>query len=416
MNEPAASYPIRTATPDTVQAFVTPVMRAFGEETTDAEFEHWRPTTEPDRVIAAFDGETPIASAGAYTFRLTVPGGEVAAAGVTAVGVDPGYRRQGVLRSLMRRQLDDVRERGEPVAILWASESAIYQRFGYGLGTLGGAFEVERTRTAWLRPAAAGGRMRVVGPEEALAAFPPIYDRVRVETPGAVTRSEDWWRWRVLRDDEHHRYGAGPLLRYLCEVDGVAEGYALYRVKEEWDDRGPRSQLVVVEATAATNRAERTVWSFLFGIDLVRTIRAFRLSMPHPLLLELADPRGLGLTGRDGVWLRLVDMAAALAARRYWAADRIVLEVTDAFCPWNAGRWALETEGEAGSAVARVIRTDAPADLLADVADLAAAYLGAFRPSDLARAARVTELTPGALRRADALFAADRTPWCATGF
>jgi predicted acetyltransferase len=411
-----APYPIRTATADSLRAFFAPLAIAFGEEFTDAEFEDWRHTVEPDRTIAAFDGEAPIASAGAFTFRLTVPGGEVGAAGVTAVGVEPGHRRQGVLRSLMRHQLDDVRGRGEPVAVLWASESAIYQRFGYGLGTLNGSFEIERGRTAWLRPWEPEGRMRLVDEAEAFATFPPVYEQMRVVTPGALSRTEDWWRWGILRDAEYMRRGAGPKYRYLCEFDGVAEGYAVYRTKSEWDERGPKGQLLVVEAMALSPRAERAVWSFLFGIDLMRTTKAGRMPIPHPLLLELADPRALGIKAGDGLWVRLVDLAAALAARRYGAAGTLVLEVADAFCPWNAGRWRLTSIGDAGSAVATAERTDAPAELALDVADLAAAYLGAFRLSDLARAGRVEELAAGALRRADALFASDRTPWCATMF
>ncbi len=409
-------YPIRTATPETARSFLSPLVVAFGEEFTEAEFDDWLRTLEVERLIAAFDGETPVATAGAFTFRLTVPGGDVAAAGVTAVGVEPGHRRQGVLRSLMRHQLDDVRGRGEPVAILWASESAIYQRFGYGLGTLNGSFEIDRGRTAWLRPWAPEGRMRLVDEVEALATFPPVYELMRAATPGALTRTEDWWRWAILRDAEYMRHGASPKFRYVCEVDGAAEGYAIYRTKGEWDERGPKGQLLVVEAMAVTPRAERAVWSFLFGVDLMRTTKAGRAPLPHPLQLALADPRALGITAGDGLWVRLVDLPAALAARSYGAAGALVLEVSDAFCPWNAGRWRLVAAGEAGSAAAAVERTDAPADLALDVADLGAAYLGAFRLSDLARAGRVEELVTGALRRADVMFAADRSPWCATMF
>ncbi len=409
-------YPIRTATADALRSFLGPLVIAFGEDLTDAEFDDWRHTLEPDRLIAAFDGDAAIATAGAITFRLTVPGGEVAAAGVTAVGVEPGHRRQGVLRSLMRHQLDDVRGRGEPVAVLWASESAIYQRFGYGLGTLNGSFEIDRGRTAWLRPWEPEGRMRLVDETEALAAFPPVYERMRATTPGALSRSEDWWRWAILHDAEYSRRGASPKYRYVYEVDGSAEGYAIYRTKGEWDERGPKGQVLVVEAVTLTPRAERGVWSFLFGVDLMRTTKAGRVAVPHPLQLALADPRALGMTTGDGLWVRLVDLPAALAARRYGAAATLVLDVADAFCPWNAGRWRLSAAGEAGSAVATVERTDAPADLALDVADLAAAYLGTFRPSDLARVDRVEELVRGALRHADALFASDRTPWCVTMF
>jgi predicted acetyltransferase len=189
MSEKTAAHPIRTATPESVRAFLAPAMAAFGEELTDAEFEEWKHLLEPDRLIAAYDGETPIGTAGAYTFRMTVPGGDVAAAGVTVVGVEPGHRRQGVLRSLMRHQLDDVHARGEPVAILWASESVIYQRFGYGLGTLNGTFEIERGRTAWLRPWEPEGKLRLVDAAEALATFPAVYEQMRVVTPGALSRT-----------------------------------------------------------------------------------------------------------------------------------------------------------------------------------------------------------------------------------
>lgn len=416
MTEPTPRYPIRTATADTVRGYFVPLMAAFGEELTDAEYEEWRHTLELDRAIAAFDGETPVAAAAAFTFRMTVPGGEVGAAGVTAVGVEPGHRRQGILRSMMRHQLDDVRGRGEPVAILWASEAPIYQRFGYGLAALNGSFEIDRGRTTWLRPGEPAGRMRLVTEEEALATFPGVYDRVRVATPGALSRTEDWWRWGILRDAEHSRRGAGPKLRYLYEVDGRPEGYAIYRVKSEWDERGPKSQLLVVEALGTSPDAERAAWSFLFGVDLVRTISSRRAAMPPSIFLALADPRAFGLQASDGLWVRLVDLPAALAARQYAAPGELVVEVTDLFCPWNAGTWRIAASGAPGEATATIERTEASPDLEVDVADLAAAYLGAFRLSDLARAGRVGERTPGALRRADAMFASDRAPSCITMF
>jgi predicted acetyltransferase len=418
MTETTPRYPIRVATADTLKDYSSPLLVAFGEEMSEAEFDDWRRTAEPERFIAAFDGEVPVGAAAAYSFRLTVPGGEVAAAGVTAVGVEPGHRRQGILRSLMRQQLDDVRARGEPVAVLWASESVIYQRFGYGMATLSGSLEIERARTAWLRPVEPAGRMRLVGLDEALATFPAVYERVRLATPGALSRSEAWWRWATLHDAEYTRRGAGPKYLYLCEIDGRPEGYAIYRVKSEWEERGPKSELLVVEALAVNPAAERTVWGFLFGVDLIRTISARRVTVPPSLLLALADPRALGLRVSDGLWLRLVDLSAALAARRYGGPGSLAIEVTDAFCPWNAGRWRITAFGEPGAAGAEasVERTDGAPDLVADTTDIAAAYLGAVRLSDLARAGRVEERTPGALRLADAMFGWDRAPSCTTMF
>ncbi len=404
---------------DLLRAYSEPLTAAFAEDFTEAEYEDWLKTVEPDRWISTFAGpesQEALGCAAAYTFRLTVPGGEVGAAAVTGVGVRPDHRRRGILRALMRHQLDDVRARGEPVAVLWASEGAIYQRFGYGMATMSGFVEVDRARTAYARALPAEGRMRFVTEEEAAATIPAVYEAMRAVTPGALSRSETWWRTGPLADPEYSRRGASPKFRYLYEVDGVAEGYAMYRVKAEWDHRGPKSQLEVTEVVTLTPRALREVWRFLFEVDLVRTVKAGRLAIPNPLQQLLAEPRALGLVAGDGLWLRLVDLPAALVARRYAAPETLVLEVTDGFCPWNAGRWRLQTAGEAWATVAQVERTDDAPDLVLDTADLAAVYLGGLRPTELALAGRIEERTPDALRRADVLFASDRTPWCVSMF
>lgn len=416
-SEPA--WDIRVArSNDEADRFGAPIDAAFAEDFSPAEIADWRATREPERFIAAFegpDGTEPFGCAAAYTVRLTVPGGEVGAAAVTAVGVRPDQHRRGILRAMMRQQLDDVRSRGEPVAVLWASEGAIYQRFGYGLATLNGYFEAEAARTTFARPHVPEGRLRLVSEEAALAAFPPVYDAMRAVTPGALSRTEPWWKV-VLADPEYSRHGAGPKLRYIYEAGGAPEGYAMYRVKSDWDHRGPKSQLEVYEVVTLTPRALRDTWRFLFGIDLVRTVRAGRQPVPNPLQHLLAEPRALGLVTLDGIWLRLVDLPAALAARRYGTADSLVLEVSDAFCPWNAGRWHLATTGEAGATTGEATPTDAAPDLVLDTTDLAAVYLGGVRLADLALGGRVVEATPGAVRRADALFVGDRTPWCVTMF
>ncbi len=406
-----ARFPIRTATAGTMESFVAPANLAFAE-VPDPGDEYMR-TWEPERIIAAFDGDRPIASAGALTFRLSVPGGEAAAAGVTLVGVNPAYRRRGILRSMMRHQLDDVRARGEPIAILWASEGAIYQRFGYGLATLNGTFEIERGHAAFARPAPPEGTVRLVDREAAMGVFPRLYDRVRVATPGMVDRTEAWWRWISLHDTDHQRGENGMKFLAVYEAGGQVEGTAIYRVKPDWDDRGPNGRLVVFEVIATTPRAIRDLWGWLFEVDLVRHVRAVRGPVPHPLQLLLAEPRRLGFTVGDAIWLRVVDVPAALTARTYGGAGTLVLEVRDAFCPWNAGRWRLVVADEGRGAVEP---TAAAADLTLDAADLGATYLGTFRFSELARVGRVVENTPGALLRADALFAAARAPWCSTMF
>jgi predicted acetyltransferase len=414
----AQAWHIRSPGPGELRDFMTPLPLAFAEEINETELTEWEEVIEPDRWIGAFESATSsqaLGSATAYSERLTVPGGEVAAAAVSGVGVRPDQRRRGILTALMRHQLEDVRGRGEPLAVLWASEGAIYQRFGYGQATLDGAIEVDVLRSAYRQASPSEGRVRLLTTDEALATFPPVYEAMRAVTPGALSRSATWWRIGPLSDPEQRRSSAGVKYRALFEADGSAEGYALYRVKDDWDHRGPKHVLDVSEAVTTTPRALRELWRFLFEVDLVRTVKASRMAIPSPLQLIMAEPRTLSLVAKDGLWLRLVDLPAALARRSYATADSIVIEVSDDFCPWNAGRWRLDATKGPG-AVASVERSDATPELILDTTDLAAMYLGALRASHLALAGRVVERTAGALVRADALFVSGRTPWCVSMF
>jgi predicted acetyltransferase len=228
-----------------------------------------------------------------------------------------------------------------------------------------------------------------------------------------LARSETWWRWVTLHDTDHARGESGIKFLAVYDAGGVVEGTAIYRVKPDWDERGPKGTLVATEVLAETPRANRDLWGWLLGVDLVTTVRAVRAPVPHPLQLLLAEPRRLGFTVGDGIWLRVVDVRAALAARAYARPGVLVLEVRDAFCPWNAGRWRLVADAD-GHAVAEP--TAGLPDVTLGAADLGATYLGTFTFSELARVGRVVEGTPGALARADRLFAADRAPWCGTMF
>lgn len=418
-DHPTYDWHIRVPAPDQVRSYMPPILLAFGESFSEAEVDDWLKLVEPDRWLGAFGNERSelvVGCATAHSMRLTVPGGEVAAAAVTGVGVRPDHRRRGILRALMRRQLDDVHARGEPVAVLWASEGAIYGRFGYGLAAWDGFCEVDTTRTVFATRAPLEGVVRILDEQAAAQVIPAVYDAMRAHTPGALSRSEAWWRSGTLADPEYSRHGASPKYRVVFEADGQAEGYAIYRVKEDWDHRGPRNVLKVSEAVWTTPRALRGLWRYLFDVDLVRTVEIHRAPVPNPLQLVLAEPRALGLVTGDGLWVRIVDLPAALSARRYATADELVLDVRDDFCPWNAGRWRLRSEGEPWVATAELVPTDAPADVALEAADLAAIYLGGVRPSELAAAGRVVELAPGGLRRADAMFAAERAPWCVTMF
>ncbi|MEP7158010.1 MAG: GNAT family N-acetyltransferase [Chloroflexota bacterium] len=403
---------IRIVPADQLRHYVDTVNVAFGEPTDDAQFLLDQALFEPERVLGAYDGETLVGGGAAFSFRMTVPGGaRVRTAGVTGVGVLPTHRRQGILRQLMARQLNDVRSAGEPLAALVASEGSIYQRFGYGIGILLGQIDIERDRAAFRAPTSPVGTVRLVDKDEARRLMPLVYDPVCAATPGFIERGPAWWDER-LADIEVHRRGAGPQYRAIYEHDGHVLGYARYRIKSDWTEIASASVLMVNELIGADPIAERELWRYVFGVDLVARIK-YRWGPPnHPLLLMVAEPRRLALRVSDAIWLRIVDVPAALTARSYAQDGSLVLDVSDEFLPAAAGRWRLTVSGTAG----KVEPTTDPADLQLDTTDLTAVYMGTFSFGDLARAARTQELTPDAWARADALFATSVKPWCSTPF
>jgi predicted acetyltransferase len=388
-----------------LRAALGPIWHYFGRSALDenqvGSFARMLP---PERVHAAWDGDRVIGGAGAFPFELTVPGGRVRAAGVTVVGVLPTHRRRGVLRAMMRAQLDACREHGEPVAYLWASEDTIYTRFGYGMASLAAEIDVMRERTGYHAPVAPLGQIRLVALGEAEPLVAPVWERVAAVTPGMFARTPAWWQARTLTDPVWRRRGGGELQCAVLEVDGHSKAYALYRLSPIWDRGIQTGALDVVEAMGDSAESTRAIWRYLFDVDWVGHVRAGVLPADHPLVLLMAEPRRLRMSLRDGLWVRLVDAGAALAARSYATDGSVVIELTDEFCPWNQGRWRVGA-GEVG-------RTTDAADLAADVTALGSVYLGGFTWAQLARSLRVAELRPGAVARADALFRHDVGPWC----
>src|SRR3954447_12169105 len=379
----------------------------FGGENQLEDAERFSQWIEVDRMHAAFDGEQVVAGAGAFSFRMSVPGGgSVPAGGITVVGVLPTHRRRGVLTSMMRAQLADCRARGDVAAFLWASEATIYGRFGYGLASRMGAMTLARDRTRFVQPFEPRGTVRLVDLEEAARTFPPLYEQLFAQRPGMASRTKAWWETRRLFDDPARRQG-GPKNRALLELDGEPAGYALYTVKQDWQSGFSKGAVTITEVVTPTPEATRELWRWLLDFDWTSEFVADLLPLDHPLFLLLAEPRRMQFTVNDGVWVRLVDVGAALAARAYNDGE-IVLEVEDAFLPENAGRWRVGSSGAE--------RTDAAADLLLDVTALGSAYLGGFTFTDLVLGSRARELTDGAAARADALFGTGLAPWNAEIF
>jgi predicted acetyltransferase len=403
---------IRVPGADAAQEFLRAIATAFSDEVPEAEVEHWQHLAEPQRELGAYEHGVIVGTAVGLSFRLSVPGGELPCAGVSAIGVAPSHRRRGILTALMRRQLDDIHAEGEPLAALWASEAGIYGRFGYGLATQNARIELDRYRVALAVPERREGTVRLVGHEEALELLPAIYERVRAETSGFHSRSGEWWAHHSLVDDEVYRRGSGPLFRALLELEGVPEAYALYRVTHEWSEGYPASRLIVREEVSASPVAIREIWRFLLGIDLIARVSNRTMAPDHPLFLLVAEPARLRFRLGDGLWVRLVDVRAALTGRAYAAEGSLVLDLEDGFCPWNAGRWKLEA-GPDGVSLRRSRRS---ADLRLGVAALGSAFLGGFSFERLVRAGQVEELRGGTAARADALFRTARAPWSPESF
>lgn len=399
---PRPAFDVRPPRPDELEPWAVATASAFGAAVDPDELPRFRGYLDPARNLAAWDRDTPVATVAAAALSLSVPGGELAAAGVTEVGVAPDWRRRGVLTALMRRQLDDLRAWGEPLAVLQATEAAIYGRYGFGLATLAGRLDARGVRLHGEDE----GRVRLVGHDEALELLPQIYDRVRAVTPGFHSRSRGWWEHKTLPDDGGG--AAGPLQRAVLERDGRPEAYALYRIENASPEGYPEGVLHLQEELACTPAACRALWRWLLSMDLVDRVTAKHVAPDHPLLLLATEPARLRMRVKDGLFLRLVDLHAALAGRHYAADGTMCLEVEDRFCPWNDGRWQMTVR----DGLAQVERTDgAPAELRLGVDALATVYLGGFTVLDLARAGRVKELSPGAVARASALFRGERLPW-----
>ncbi len=372
---------------------------------------HWdEATAEPakpdqDRSLAVFDNGKIVATAHAFSCRMNIPGGDAATAGVDDVAVLPTHRRRGIMRMMMRRQLEDVHERGEPFAALYATESIIYGRYGYGVGAFEEDWSIDTRHSAYAEPFEHEGQLSYVEPDSVPDICPPILERALKERPGSIPPTQHRWQ-RITRSRVGQQDDAA-YFHVLYQEDGTPQGYARYTVDDDY-----RVEVDAGGLIWATPSAHASLWRFCLDIDLTWKVSAHGQPVDDPLPWLLADPRRLSRKVHDGLWIRLVDVPAALAARTYGAPGSLVIEVTDPFCPWNEGRYALEA-GPGGAACSP--SPESP-HLALSAGDLASAYLGTVPFTSLARAGRVEELVEGSLSRADAMFAADLDPWCAFHF
>ncbi len=394
---------IRPGSDDDFLAMTVADGRAFGGVWTERELELFRPNAEMDRFRLAFDGEDIVGIAGSYGLEVTVPGGrQLPFGGVTWVSVASTHRRRGVFRRLMADVHDDIAARGEPVAMLTASESGIYERFGYGTATRWRAIELDRRRVQMLDRFVPPDTLRLVSPADHLEEIHAIYDRYRRARVGALNRTPEWIRLRL------HGHGEGTCVALH------PDGFATWKVTEEWKDGHSANSVELHDLIACTPEAHAALWNVVLSIDLVGRIRsrgAVAEDDPLPYLLD--DPRQLNTTSLcDMLWVRPMDVPIVLAARTYGTDDRIVVELAEDGAPGGGTRWRIEGSPDG----AEVTKVRGKADLVTDRASLGAMYLGGVRPSSLAAGRRLEARSADALRRADHFFASLQRPHCNTSF
>ncbi|NGO78931.1 GNAT family N-acetyltransferase [Streptomyces sp. YC504] len=408
------TFEIRTLEPGDWDRWFSRLELAFGGvRSAPQEREFDQSVTEAARSLGVWDGDEVVGTAGAFSFRMTVPGGAlVPAAGVTMVSVASTHRRRGILTAMMRRQLDDVRALGEPLAVLTASEPEIYGRFGYGTATQQLGAEIDSTRVRLAVPAGTDDvRLRLVDAAEWLARCEELYARLVPARPGMLARTTGWDAG-FLVDPPEDRNGFSPQQCLIAEQGGELVGYARFATKPDWEAAGPCGRVSVRHMDTATPAAQAAMMRHFLSMDLMSKVELRNRPTDDAWQHLVSDIRRCTLRLRDSLHVRPVEVGAALEARTYRTPVDVVFEVSDPFCPWNEGRWRLTGDSLGASCK----RTEDVADLALSVRELGAAYLGGFTLTSLAAAGRVQELRAGALASASLAFGSDVAPWLPHGF
>ncbi|HVX17540.1 MAG TPA: GNAT family N-acetyltransferase [Acidimicrobiales bacterium] len=411
----------RSPRPGEAGPFFTPVLQSFGDQPSRADIDQNRSVWEPERCHGALDGDRWVGVSGAFSLEVTLPGGaSVPFSGITMIGVAPTHRRRGVLTTMMQWLLDDAEQRGEAAAMLTASESSIYGRYGFGVAAQAASHEIEVDRAAFRDHLDVPGSFTLLPLADALDVVHGLWERCRAGRVGEVSRQRSRWEDELL-DREQHRHGLSALFLVVHEGPDGPDGFATYRQRNIWGTethRLPETRVVLDTLCGTTRDVEAALWQYLASIDLVREVEMPVRPVDDPIRWRLVEPRRLKVTSiSDWLWARLLDVAAALAARSYSAPGALVLDVVDPFRPSAAGRFRLEAGGASeGDGASCTPAPEASPDLTLGAEELGALWLGGVAPSVLAAAGRVDEHTPGALALADRMFPVHPGPFCNTMF
>lgn len=360
-----------------------------------------------DRGQIAEDGDRVVGSLGCFDFDMTVPGGSTPCAGTTWVTVAPSHRRQGVLRAMMQAHLDEAVGHGDSIAALWASDSAIYGRFGYGMAVEAVSIDLERTAASFKPGLPVPDKIEMVTTEAAASILPPLYEHIRTQTPGAFARSDAWWSHRRLRDTPDRREGQTALRTAVAYTDtGEPSGYAQFRIKGKFDGAHSDDRLHIIEIFGTSPSSWLALWTLVMGFDLVTRIKAEFRPLDDPLFEFLVGLRRVKRTLTDTMWVRVLDVCSALTARSYAHPDNLTLAITDAM-GYATGTYRISWDG----VTAGCETTSEPPELTMDVSSLGVGLMGRPAFANGVRAGTISGSIEAATR-ADRMFSHGRAPFC----
>lgn len=401
----------RPARPEEMREFAYLGAITFGGSTDEREIERRMAdgTRRPEDTLCAFEDGAMVARMATLPFTISWHGRTISCGGVSSVGTLPTHRRRGLVRELMTRAFVAMRAHGQPIAMLWASMAAIYQRFGYGICAPIYVGTCDPRTIRFVDEIVVPERVRLVRGEAVLPALAPAYDRFAAERPLMLARDATHWQsFRLRRWNENQP----PSLYAVYEEGGQPLGYVIYDVQRE-ERRGPDQKLIVQELAWATPAAHRALLQYLLAHDLAYAVEFRALPLDDPLPVHVQEPRDLGLMLRDGALVRIVDVAAALCGRGYAADGRLTFALTDDLCPWNEDVWTLEVEGGSGRIAPAGGRV---AELTLTPRALALLACGTANATRLCRQGLIPPAPAAVLRTADALFATPAAPFCADFF
>ncbi|MFN8556571.1 MAG: GNAT family N-acetyltransferase [Dehalococcoidia bacterium] len=401
----------RPARSDEMRAFVRANQIGFGAAAGEADVDRALAHTmnQPEWTLCAFEDGAPVSQMTTYPFTMRWNGRDLSCGGVTSVSTLPTHRRRGHLRELMTRSFATMRDAGQPVAMLWASMAAIYQRFGYGIAFTNHVSSFRPRDLRFVDSARPRGRVRLLPTDEAPVVLGPVYERFAAPRTLMLHRSDEMWRQGVLRVWPPD---SAPYLIAVYEESDEALGYVIYSVEQARDRRpGPDLTLHVPEFVWLATAAHRALVELLAGYDLAEEVRLYRMAADDPLFHLVDEPRLLNIKQMDGTLVRLTDVRQALEGRGYNADGAVSFVLHDDLCPWNSGGWRLTVDGGKG-------RLAPASETAIEVTPRALAMLasGHVSATALSRAGMLTASGPAALAAADALFRVPHAPLCLDGF